>query len=88
MVRGMSASAEARPPARVLPVIVLAQLLGVSPWFAVNAVMPDLQAAYGWPPQSVGSLTAALTLGFIGAFAFAEFVARRARQVQPRPSPF
>jgi len=74
MVSRMSASAEARPPARVLPVIVLAQLLGVSPWFAVNAVMPDLQAAYGWPPASVGTLTAALTLGFIGGtLAFALF---------------
>jgi hypothetical protein len=34
-------------PRRVLPIIVLAQLLGVSPWFAVNAVMPELRAAYG-----------------------------------------
>jgi MFS family permease len=59
-------------PARVLPLIVLAQLLGVSPWFAVNAVMPDLQAAYGWPASSVGTLTSALTLGFIaGTLVFA-----------------
>ncbi len=59
-------------PVRVLPLIVLAQLLGVSPWFAVNAVMPDLQAAYGWPAASVGTLTSALTLGFIaGTLVFA-----------------
>jgi MFS family permease len=81
----MSASAEVRPPARVLPLIVLAQLLGVSPWFAVNAVMPDLQAAYGWPAASVGTLTAALTLGFIGgtlAFALLGVADRfRARHV-------
>ena len=47
----------ARPSRRVLPTIVLAQCAGTSPWFAVNAVMPDLQHAYGWPAQAVGSLT-------------------------------
>ncbi len=68
----MAAVPEARAPARVLPVIVLAQLLGGSPWFAVNAVMPDLQAAYGWPAERVGTLTSALTLGFIaGTLLFA-----------------
>ena len=35
-------------PRHVLPVLVLAQLAGVSPWFAVNAVMPELQRDYGW----------------------------------------
>jgi len=58
--------AEAPVPRRVLPLIVIAQLLGVSSWFAVNAVMPDLQALHGWPPETVGTLTAALQLGFIG----------------------
>lgn len=59
-------------PRRVLPVIVLAQLLGTSPWFAVNAVMPDLQAAYGWPATAVGTLTSALQGGFIaGTLVFA-----------------
>jgi MFS transporter, DHA1 family, inner membrane transport protein len=61
-----------RAPRRVLPVIVLAQLLGTAPWFAVNAVMPDLQRAHGWEPQAVGSLTSALQLGFIaGTLVFA-----------------
>jgi hypothetical protein len=41
----------------VLPVIVAAQFLGTSPWFAVNAVMPDLQRSYGWPATAVGTLT-------------------------------
>lgn len=41
------------PPRRVLPVIVLAQLLGTSPWFAVNAVMPDLERAHGWGAAAV-----------------------------------
>jgi DHA1 family inner membrane transport protein len=59
-------------PRRVLPLIVGAQLLGTSSWFAVNAVMPDLQAAYGWPGAAVGTLTAALNLGFIaGTLVFA-----------------
>lgn len=59
-------------PARVLPVVVLAQLAGTSPWFAVNAVMPDLQAAHGWPAEAVATLTSALQGGFIaGTLVFA-----------------
>lgn len=71
-------------PRRVLPVLVLAQLAGTSPWFAVNAVMPDLQAAFGWNAAAVGTLTSALQLGFIvGTLLFAvlavadRFAARR-----------
>ena len=71
-------------PRRVLPVLVLAQVLGTSPWFAVNAVMPDLQHAFGWDASAVGTLTAALQLGFIvGTLMFAlltvadRFAARR-----------
>jgi MFS transporter, DHA1 family, inner membrane transport protein len=59
-------------PKRVLPILVLAQLLGTSPWFAVNAVMPDLQKQFGWNAAAVGTLTAALQLGFIaGTLVFA-----------------
>jgi MFS transporter, DHA1 family, inner membrane transport protein len=59
-------------PARVLPVLVLAQLAGVSPWFAVNAVMPELQRDYGWAAAAVGTLTSAVQLGFIaGTLLFA-----------------
>jgi MFS transporter, DHA1 family, inner membrane transport protein len=59
-------------PARVLPLIVLAQLLGTSTWFAVNAVMPDLQRQFGWDAAAVGTLTAALQGGFIaGTLMFA-----------------
>jgi MFS family permease len=55
-----------------LPVLVLAQLLGVSPWFAVNAVMGDLQRAQGFSPQAVGTLSAGIQLGFIaGTLVFA-----------------
>jgi len=59
-------------PRRVLPVLVLAQLAGVSPWFAVNAVMPDLQREFGWNAANVGTLTSAVQLGFIaGTLLFA-----------------
>ena len=59
-------------PRHVLPVLVLAQLAGTSPWFAVNAVMPDLERAFGWNATAVGTLTAALQWGFIvGTLVFA-----------------
>ncbi len=59
-------------PGRVLPRLVLAQFAGTSPWFAVNAVMPDLQQAYGWPDSALGTLTSAVQFGFIlGTLVFA-----------------
>ncbi len=65
-------SSFSRSPHLVLPILVIAQLLGTSPWFAVNAVMPDLQVLYGWSAQTVSTLTVSLTLGFIlGTLAFA-----------------
>ena len=59
-------------PKRILPILVLAQFAGTSLWFAVNAVMPDLQQQMGWPAAAVGRLTSALQLGFIvGTLVFA-----------------
>jgi MFS transporter, DHA1 family, inner membrane transport protein len=59
-------------PRRVLPTLVIAQLLGTSPWFAVNAVMPDLQQQFAWGPAAVGTLSSALQWGFIvGTLLFA-----------------
>jgi MFS transporter, DHA1 family, inner membrane transport protein len=59
-------------PRHILPVLVLAQFLGTSLWFAVNAVMPDLQHELGWPTSAVGTLTSALQFGFIaGTLVFA-----------------
>ena len=59
-------------PRRILPVIVLSQFAGTSLWFAVNAVMPDLQAAWGLAPTAVGTLTSAVQLGFVaGTLVFA-----------------
>lgn len=41
-------------------------------WFAVNAVMPDLQRDWGLPASAVGALTSAVQLGFIaGTLSFA-----------------
>lgn len=52
--------------------LVLAQFAGTSLWFAVNAVMPDLQRELGWPTSAVGTLTSALQFGFIlGTLVFA-----------------
>ena len=59
-------------PRRILPVIVLAQFASTSLWFAVNAVMPDLQQAWGLPAAAVGTLTSAVQLGFVaGTLVFA-----------------
>jgi len=59
-------------PARILPVIVASQLAGSSPWFAGNAVLPDLQSRLGLPDHALGHITAAVQLGFIaGTLVFA-----------------
>lgn len=59
-------------PRRVLPVIVLSQFAGTSLWFAVNAVMPDLERAWRLPSGAVGTLTSAVQLGFVaGTLVFA-----------------
>ena len=64
--------AAAATPQRVLPLIVLAQFAGTSPWFAVNAVMPELQRQFGWPAQDIGLLSSAVQAGFIaGTLVFA-----------------
>ncbi|MDH5539643.1 MAG: MFS transporter, partial [Rhizobacter sp.] len=59
-------------PRRILPVIALSQFAGTSLWFAINAVMADLQISADLPAQAVGWLTAAIQLGFIaGTLVFA-----------------
>jgi MFS family permease len=59
-------------PARILPVIVAAQFAGVAIWFAGNAVLGDLQRAWGLPDAALGYVTSAVQLGFIaGTLAFA-----------------
>jgi predicted MFS family arabinose efflux permease len=51
---------------RILPAIVLSQLAGTSLWFAINAVIPDLQRDWQLPAAAVGTLTSAVQFGFIG----------------------
>ncbi len=59
-------------PKRILPTIVLSQLAGTSLWFAINAVMPDLQHHWQLPSAAVGTLTSAVQFGFItGTLVFA-----------------
>ena len=59
-------------PRRILPAIALSQFAGTSLWFAINAVMPDLQHSAALPPAATGWLTAAVQLGFItGTLGFA-----------------
>jgi len=69
-LRAMNAASPV--PRHVLPVLVLAQFAGTSLWFAVNAVMPDLQRELGWVTSAVGTLTSGLQFGFIaGTLVFA-----------------
>ena len=59
-------------PRRILPVIVLSQFAGTSLWFAVNAVVPDLQRAWGLPATALAAITSAVQLGFVaGTLVFA-----------------
>jgi MFS transporter, DHA1 family, inner membrane transport protein len=59
-------------PAHILPVIALSQLMGTSLWFALNAVLPDLQQQASLPASAMGQLTAAVQIGFIlGTLVFA-----------------
>ncbi|QBK05534.1 MFS transporter [Hylemonella gracilis] len=65
-------SASTTVPRRILPVIVLSQFAATSLWFAINAVMPDLQQAWDWPAAAVGRLTSAVQMGFVaGTLVFA-----------------
>ncbi|MGA0926242.1 MAG: MFS transporter, partial [Burkholderiaceae bacterium] len=64
--------AAAGVPWYVLPALVVAQFAGTSLWFAINAIVPDLQVSLQWPAAAVGTLTAALQFGFIvGTLLFA-----------------
>ncbi len=65
-------TADRPAPRRILPAIVLSQLAGTSLWFAINAVMPDLQRDWQLPAAAVGALTSAVQAGFIaGTLVFA-----------------
>ena len=52
-------------PALVLPALVAAQFAGTSLWFAGNAILPDIQAAWSLPAGALGWVTSSVQLGFI-----------------------
>ncbi len=58
----------------ILVIIVLAQFLCTSLWFAGNAVMPDLINEYNLMPAALANLTSSVQFGFIlGSLLFASF---------------
>ncbi|MBC7774835.1 MAG: MFS transporter [Phycisphaerae bacterium] len=52
-------------PAHLLPTVVFAQFAGTSLWFAVNAVLPDLQQQFPDIQNFLPTMTAAVQLGFV-----------------------
>ena len=70
-------------PTRILPVIMVSQFAGTSLWFAGNAVLPDLQIAWGLAAEDAGPITSAVQLGFIaGTLVFA--ITALSDRVSPR----
>lgn len=55
---------------RILGVLALAELLGMSLWFAGSAVAPQLQERWSLTVSEVGWLTTAVQLGFVAGTAF------------------
>src|SRR5881409_3152083 len=56
---------------RMLAVLSLAELLGMSLWFAAAAVAPQLRVQWGLDAARVGWLTNAVQLGFVAGTAVA-----------------
>jgi len=54
---------------RVLALMALAELLGMSLWFAGNAIAPQLQERWSLTGSQVGWLTTAVQLGFVAGTA-------------------
>ena len=62
----------AEPSRRVLPAIIFSLFAGTSPWFAGNAVLPDVSRLWGLTPDALGYVTSSVQLGFIaGTLVFA-----------------
>ena len=56
---------------RILLLLSLAELLGMSLWFTASAVAPQLQALWGLDAQQAGWLTTVVQLGFVAGTAVA-----------------
>ncbi|HTH54397.1 MAG TPA: MFS transporter [Cyclobacteriaceae bacterium] len=50
---------------RIFATLLVSQFCGTSLWFAGNAVLPQLQLRFQWPPEALGYLTSSVQLGFI-----------------------
>lgn len=58
-----------RTPWRTLALLAVAEFLGMSLWFAPNAVAAELQLRWGLSPTELGWLTAAVQVGFVAGTA-------------------
>ncbi len=56
---------------RILAVLAVAELLGMSLWFSASAVSPQLRALWGLSEAQTGWLTGAVQLGFVAGTALA-----------------
>src|SRR4051812_20510116 len=56
---------------RMLALIACAELLGMSLWFAANAVSTQLGAGWGLTPSQTGWLSTIVQLGFVAGTAIA-----------------
>ena len=56
---------------RILVLLALAELLGMSVWFSASALAPQLQRAWSLSPVQTGWLTASVQLGFVAGTAIA-----------------
>src|SRR5688500_17326051 len=56
---------------RVLGILALAEVLGMSLWFSASAVSGQLRALWGLSPSETGWLTTAVQLGFVAGTACA-----------------
>ncbi len=63
----------ARGRRTMLALLALAELLGMSLWFAANAAAPELRTRWGLDPEQVGWLTGVVQLGFVAGTALAAF---------------
>ncbi len=61
-----------KPGSRIFYVIIFSQFCCTSLWFAMNAIMPQLQVLHGWSAEALGYTTSSIQLGFItGTLLFA-----------------
>src|SRR2546428_7346523 len=70
-VRPMLAPLARSTPGRILFLLSLAELMGMSPWFAASAVAPQFAARWGLSAAQSAGLTSSVQLGFVAGTATA-----------------